>query len=149
MRLLVFGNRTWTCASTIEAWMRALFIGAARRGDTEFILIEGEAKGADEIAALVYPDVIKALFALVPDGKFITDILRFPVHPSEWKTLGKRAGPVRNQRMFDEGKPTRGLGFGSMTKPGTDEDSGSGNMLKICNRGGIIVTVVPRPGVMP
>lgn len=26
---------------------------------------------------------------------------------------------------------------------------GTGNMVKICNQGGIIVTVVPNPGVLP
>lgn len=143
------GNRDWQCVRTIEAWMRAIFFAAAKAGHDEFILIEGEAYGADKIAAAIFDRVIKNMFARVPDGRFNVDILRFPVHSNEWRTLGKRAGRLRNQRMFDEGKPTRCLAFGRLTKPDSDDDSGTGNMVKICNRGGIVVTVVPRPGVMP
>jgi hypothetical protein len=46
MRLLVCGNRDWTCVKTIDAWMRAVFFAAARAGHDEFVLIEGEAEGA-------------------------------------------------------------------------------------------------------
>lgn len=149
MRLLVCGNRNWTCVKTIDAWMRAIFFAAAKAGHDEFVLIEGEADGADTIAATIFDRVIKGMFDRVPDGRFNVDILRFPVHAHEWQTYGKRAGILRNQRMFDEGKPTRCLAFGRLTKPDSDVDSGTGNMVKICNRGGIIVTVVPNPGVIP
>lgn len=149
MRLLVCGNRSWTCVKTINAWMRAVFFAAVKAGHDEFVLIEGEADGADKIAATIFQTVINSMFHEVPDGRFNVDTLRFPIHPSDWKTHGKRAGRARNQRMFDEGKPTRCLAFGSLTKPNSDDDSGTGNMVKICNRGGIVVTVVPRPGVMP
>lgn len=149
MRLLVCGNRDWACVTTIDAWMRAIFFAAARAGHDEFVLIEGEADGADIIAASIFDRVIKAMFEITPGGRFNVAVERFPVHPDEWRTLGKRAGRVRNQRMFDEGKPTRCLAFGRLTKPNSDDDSGTGNMVKICNRGGVVVTVVPRPGVMP
>jgi hypothetical protein len=144
----VCGNREWTCVKTVDAWMRAIFFAAAKAGHDEFILIEGEADGADTIAAAIFDHVIKGMFSAVPDGRFNVDILRFPVHAHEWQTLGKRAGIIRNQRMFDEGKPTRCCAFGRLEK--TDgSDSGTGNMVKVCNRGGIVVTVVPRPGVYP
>ena len=100
------------------------------------------------IAATIFDRVIKAMFHKVPDGRFNAEIMRFPVHAHEWQNLGKRAGIVRNQRMFDEGKPTRCLAFGRLEKP-DGSDSGTGNMVKICNQGGIIVTVVPNPGVLP
>lgn len=32
-------------------------------------------------------------------------------YPASWKRLGRAAGPIRNQRMLDEGKPTRALAF--------------------------------------
>jgi hypothetical protein len=38
---------------------------------------------------------------------------RIPVkaYPADWKTLGKKAGPVRNQTMLTEGKPDWVVGF--------------------------------------
>jgi hypothetical protein len=35
----------------------------------------------------------------------------FPVTDEEWRTIGKKAGPLRNQRMLDEGRPDAVLAF--------------------------------------
>lgn len=32
-------------------------------------------------------------------------------YPANWRVHGKAAGPIRNQQMIDEGRPTMGLGF--------------------------------------
>ncbi len=53
------------------------------------VIIQGGAKGADECA------LHWATRDLVPVETFKAD----------WKTHGKAAGPIRNQRMIDEGKP--------------------------------------------
>ncbi len=31
--------------------------------------------------------------------------------PADWRTYGKKAGPIRNAQMISEGQPDRGLGF--------------------------------------
>jgi cysteine synthase len=36
---------------------------------------------------------------------------RFEEYPADWKAHGKAAGPIRNQRMLDEGKPDLVLAF--------------------------------------
>jgi hypothetical protein len=106
------------------------------RVDQELVVIHGAATGADMIA-----DAIARRQGITVEG--------YPIPKEDWTRLGKRAGRVRNQRMFDLGKPTRCLAFGRLTKPEGDDDSGTGNMVKICNRGGVIATVIPRAGIMP
>lgn len=32
-------------------------------------------------------------------------------YPADWAAHGKAAGPIRNQRMIDEGKPTKVIAF--------------------------------------
>ena len=138
MRLLVCGNRDWTCVKTIDAWLRLYHAhyrgqvtlihgGNGKRGN------DGKTyQGADEIAhdiAVTFGWTIKR-------------------YPADW-SLGRKAGPIRNQYAFDHGHPERCLAFGRLTKPDSDADSGTGNMVKICNQGGVIVTVVPNPGVLP
>jgi hypothetical protein len=53
------------------------------------VVIEGEAKGADEMAR----DVANALHIPVE------------AYPAEWETYGRAAGPIRNQQMLDNGAP--------------------------------------------
>ena len=37
--------------------------------------------------------------------------LKFKGFPANWNKHGKRAGPIRNQQMLDEGKPTHAVAF--------------------------------------
>lgn len=32
-------------------------------------------------------------------------------YPAHWRTLGRKAGPLRNQRMLEMAAPVRGIGF--------------------------------------
>lgn len=58
-------------------------------------LIEGGAKGADYLAKTW------AQSRQVPIQSF----------PADWKRFGKRAGPIRNQQMIDEGSPDVVIAF--------------------------------------
>jgi hypothetical protein len=53
-------------------------------------IITGAARGADYLAEM---------WAMSTPGMVLQ---RFP---ADWKTHGKAAGPIRNQKMLDEGKP--------------------------------------------
>ena len=55
----------------------------------------------------------------------------FPVTQQEWKTIGLKAGPLRNQRMLDEGKPDLVVSF-----PG---GSGTADMVRRAKKAGIRV----------
>jgi hypothetical protein len=89
MRLLICGSRDWNDYELIRECI--LRIGVPNIA----CIIQGEARGADLMAkslALEY-DIKHADF------------------PADWDVAGPGAGPRRNQRMLDEGKPTHVLAF--------------------------------------
>lgn len=56
---------------------------------------------------------------------------RVEVYPAAWQTHGKAAGPLRNQRMVDEGKPDLVVAF-----PG---GRGTADMVRRAEKAGIPV----------
>lgn len=55
-------------------------------------------------------------------------------YPAKWKEQGRAAGPIRNRRMIDEGKPDLVVAF-----PGHD---GTNDMIEAALEAGIEVMVV-------
>ena len=127
MRFLVCGGRTWG-----YAWHGAQphehFLALKQRQQSFAVLdqldmtvgidviIHGDARGADRTA-----------------GKW-ADRNNVPVevYPADWKSLGKKAGPLRNTQMLDEGKPDVCVAF-----PG---GVGTSDMVgKAIDRDGVIV----------
>jgi hypothetical protein len=53
---------------------------------------------------------------------------------AEWDRLGRKAGPIRNHRMLDEGKPDLVAAF-----PG---GRGTSGMIALANKAGVEVTEV-------
>lgn len=88
--ILVTGDRNAKYGFWWEEIRDALKEHGAEGG---FILVHGDAKGIDSIAA----HVAKSEFGLDPHE----DIKRFPVSPMEWRVFGTKAGPMRNQKMVD------------------------------------------------
>jgi hypothetical protein len=90
MRLLVCGGRdfsdTESAYKVLDAMHRALGID---------VVIEGDARGADRIAGYWA-------------RRNRVDNLKFP---ADWSKHGKAAGPIRNQQMLVEAKPTHVLAF--------------------------------------
>jgi hypothetical protein len=86
MRILVCGDRNWTDYEMVLSALVEL---------RPTVVIEGGARGADACAKLAA-------------GLLGIDTLSFP---ADWKTLGKAAGPIRNQRMLDVGKPDLVVAF--------------------------------------
>lgn len=64
----------------------------------DMVIIHGGAKGVDAIA-----DAIGRGYLGVP----------VEVYPADWEKDGRAAGPIRNQRMLDEGKPDLVLAYPS------------------------------------
>lgn len=92
MKVLVCGGRDYQDQAKAWAVLDALKLEAPHDALT---LICGAANGADLLAANW------ALRRKVP----------FDWFPVEWKKYGKAAGPMRNQRMLDEGQPDLVIAF--------------------------------------
>ncbi|MGN6773056.1 MAG: DUF2493 domain-containing protein [Rhizobiaceae bacterium] len=90
VRAIVCGGRDYADKVTVWGWLQAIHLKRGIR-----TIIEGGATGADALAASW------AIVEGVPVEQF----------PAEWKRHGRRAGPIRNQRMIDEGKPDIVIAF--------------------------------------
>lgn len=110
MRVLVCGGRDFSDKVAGWGWLQAVHL---KRGITT--LIEGGATGADALAASW------AVVEGVPIEQF----------PADWETHGRAAGPIRNQRMIDEGKPDIVVAF-----PG---GRGTADMVRRAEKAGIKV----------
>lgn len=84
-RVLICGDRNWSNFQIIKDKLRVLSL----KYEIEYV-IEGEAKGADTLGRIAATQLM-------------IQVLRFP---AKWGTYGRAAGPIRNQQMLDEGKPT-------------------------------------------
>lgn len=94
MRILVCGSRDWVDAKTITELLEAYREQDVAKGWTT-IVIQGGAAGADAIA----------------DGWARGRGVVSLTFPADWKTYGRGAGPIRNQRMLDEALPEVVLAF--------------------------------------
>lgn len=83
------------------------------RPPPDLVLIAGGASGADTL--------VKTLAR--------TFRVTLEEYPADWKTYGRAAGPMRNQRMLDEGKPDAVLAM-----PG---GRGTADMVRRAEKAGI------------
>ena len=89
-RVLVCGSRGWSDRDYLEG-----FLDRTVESHGIDVVIHGAARGADTMAGEW------ALKRGIPVVAF----------PADWATHGRAAGPIRNQRMLDEGKPTLVIAF--------------------------------------
>lgn len=86
MRVLVCGGRDFSSTTSLWRELDTVKINAPHDALT---IIQGGATGADRLARLWCES------RAIPYDNF----------PANWKKYGKAAGPIRNQRMIDVGKP--------------------------------------------
>jgi hypothetical protein len=91
MRVLVCGGRLFSDRATLYYYLDELSI---KHG--HITIIEGGGAGADRLAY---------------DWAFERRPMHLIHEPADWKTHGKAAGPMRNQKMLDEHKPDLVLAF--------------------------------------
>ena len=132
-RLLVFGNREWTCPRTIVRMLRKF--------KAPGLLIHGAARGADSIAATV-------------GERMGWTLLPFPADWTEYQRTngarGREAGMLRNAQMIADGHPTIGLCFGLLrrpdpNRPGKTKATGSADTCALLANAGVQCTIIGRP----
>jgi len=110
MRVLVCGGRDYANAAlvkfTLDYWLPE---------GMPNVIIEGCARGADSLAE----DYGRARGIPVEH------------YPADWSRNGKAAGPIRNRRMLDEGKPDLVIAFHG--------GKGTANMVEQAERAGVRV----------
>jgi len=81
-RILVTGSRTWSHLGQLRTVLARWY-----QQHPDAVLVHGDAKGADRLAASMWAQW---------GG-------RTEAHPADWTTHGRRAGPLRNRHMVDLG----------------------------------------------
>ena len=114
-RVLVCGGRDYCNREMVYS-----VLDAAHAANPIVCLIHGAARGADTLAA---------------DWALDRDVL-CNAFPADWERDGKAAGPIRNQRMLQEGKPHMVIAF-----PG---GRGTADMARKAENAGIPVAKVTR-----
>lgn len=114
MKVLVCGGRGFSDESAIVNHLFGL-----DDEDPITAIIHGGASGADTIAG------------------HTAELLKVPctVYRAAWKKHGKAAGPIRNQRMLDEGKPDLVVAYAG--------GRGTADMVRRAKAAGVKVIEVP------
>lgn len=110
LTVLVCGGRDFTDAVTLGSWL-----GGIHKKQRIALLIHGGARGADFMAGEF------AKWAGIPVKEY----------PADWDAHGRAAGPIRNQRMLDEGKPDLVVAF--------DGGRGTADMIDRAEKAGVRV----------
>ena len=112
-RILICGDRNWIDREMIKQLLVKL---------KPSVVIEGVCRGADVLAGEVAEELnIK--------------VLKFP---AEWTNYGCSAGPIRNKKMLDEGKPTMVVAFHDCL----EKSKGTKNMLLQAKKAGLLTMVI-------
>jgi hypothetical protein len=94
MRILVCGGQDFDNYALVSKTLHSLFPPSTDDISTwlpppDTVIIHGAARGADTLA----------------DQWAVVNWVKIEEYPADWDKLGGAAGPIRNQRMLDEGKP--------------------------------------------
>jgi YspA, cpYpsA-related SLOG family len=98
VRLLVCGDRAWTDLALVAATLDQVVAQHVDDQDVQgdqVVVIEGDARGADRLAAR---------HARARGWQLAT-------YPADWAAHGRAAGPRRNQRMLRDGRPDLVVAF--------------------------------------
>lgn len=90
MRVLVCGGRDFGDGALLYRVLDEL-----RAAHGEIVIIHGAARGADAWARCWARDAGAEMLE----------------YPADWEAYGKAAGPIRNKRMLDDGKPNLVVAF--------------------------------------
>ena len=119
MRLLVTGGRDYSDFQALR-----IVLDQIHKEHPVTLLIHGGARGADTLA-----------------GRWAeSNGVPTAVYRAQWKEHGKAAGPIRNQKMLTDAKPTAYLAF-----PG---GRGTADMVYRCQKAGIPDASKPKEDIL-
>jgi hypothetical protein len=122
VRLVVTGGRDYDDRDPLESVLDGI-----HERLTVDVLIEGEARGADTLAREW------------AESRGIT----VEPYPAKWQEYGRKAGPIRNRQMIDEGRPDYAAVFYDRPR---DKSRGTANMHTQLDAFGIkILAVIDAP----
>lgn len=118
MRVLICGDRHWYDYALVKQEIEEFIANV----DSIECIIEGGAHGADFC------------------GKMAAVELSIPVEefPADWEREGKRAGPIRNQKMLTEGRPDWVLAF----HDNFDNSKGTRSMIRLAEKAGVPYSII-------
>ena len=120
MRLLVCGDRHWT---NIDIIRREL-----KKYPKDTVIIHGCAKGADILSKIVAIEL----------G------MEYKRFPADWDKYGHNkgspAGPIRNRKMLNEGKPDKVLAF----HEDINRSVGTKDMVNIATKARVLVEIITK-----
>lgn len=123
VRILVCGDRNWTDSKAIYDTLNMWHLTTGGY----LTIIEGAARGADQIAGRWATAKDVPLEEYPADWKNETGILKGAPRSA--------AGPIRNQQMLDEGKPTRVIAF----HDDLSKSKGTADMIRRAKKAGLVV----------
>lgn len=115
IRLLVCGGRKFSNRELLFQRLDDFLVS----NEVE-VVIEGEATGADRLGRVW--------------GEF--NGISVEPYPAQWGVYGRSAGPIRNQQMLDEGKPTHAFAFFDRPR---SESRGTADMVRRLKKAGVPV----------
>lgn len=139
-RILVCGNRNWTCRRTIARWLiHACQLARGINGvhlDGDPVLIHGANGKCDQNGKPVEgADLIAEWVAVVKLG-WLPE-----AYPARWELHGNAAGPIRNAEMAKAGAHI-GVAFGALSRG--SKRTGTGDMVQRCLDVGIPTIVIAK-----
>lgn len=120
------GSRTFTDTEVVDRVLNGFWWPATGGYDTDgpLTIIEGGAKGAD---------------ALAGSWAEAHETVDHEVYEADWKLHGRGAGPLRNQRMLDDGRPDLVVAF--VDKP-LESSRGTADMVRRARSHGVAAWVI-------
>lgn len=133
MKVLVCGSRHFNDYELLRKILNDMFVIIDEQPFPHlpegFVLIQGGAKGTDDLA-----DQWAATYGIASNQ-----------YNADWEKYGNAAGPIRNKQMLDEGKPDLVVAFLAAGSRGTR------NMISQAKKSKIPVQIIlidPKPSLM-
>lgn len=133
MRVLICGDREWPKDDPTIGVLLSGLLGYAQSIWEDLYVIEGCARGADWQAHEWFNGAHDGIHA-------IHDHVFHEHFPADWKGLGKRAGPLRNQAMLDIGRPELVFAF----HDNLEQSKGTADMVNRAKAAGKPTYVIAR-----